>query len=141
MRITQICDQLASIGEAIGGAELVNVEMSGLPEFWKPFVQGIYAQEKFLGFDRIWTNCIQEEAWLESKNEKQKGIIDENKALVSHTRKGKKGGSPEREESLTLRRKKDLRKVKHFACHDFGHYSLQIPQRRRGGRKKNASST
>jgi hypothetical protein len=37
---------------------------------------------------------------------------DENQALVSHTRKSRRGGSSEKEESPELRRKKDLRKVK-----------------------------
>jgi hypothetical protein len=43
---------------------------------------------------------------------------------------------PGREEEVVLqrkvspepRRKKDLSKVKCFACHEFGHYALQFPQ-------------
>jgi hypothetical protein len=33
-------------------------------------------------FDRLWTDCIQEEAQLESRNGKQKRNNDENQALV-----------------------------------------------------------
>jgi hypothetical protein len=70
MRITQIRDQLAAIGEAIDDTELVNVALSGLPESWEPFVQGICAREKLSDFDRLWTDCIQKEARLESRSGK-----------------------------------------------------------------------
>jgi hypothetical protein len=38
MKITQIRDQLATIGETIQDAKLVNVELRGLPESWEPFM-------------------------------------------------------------------------------------------------------
>jgi hypothetical protein len=123
MRITRIRDQHAAIGEAVDDIELVNVGLNGLPESWEPFVQGICAREKLPYFDKLWTDCIQEEAQIESRKGKQKGSNDENEALVPHTRKGRKGCSPEREASPELRRKKDLSKVKCFACHEFGHYA------------------
>jgi hypothetical protein len=40
MRITQIRDQLAAIGEAVDDTELVNVALNGFPGSWEPFVQG-----------------------------------------------------------------------------------------------------
>jgi hypothetical protein len=55
MRITQIRDQLAAIGEAVDDTELVNVALNGLPRSWEPFVQGICAREKLPDFDRLWT--------------------------------------------------------------------------------------
>jgi hypothetical protein len=92
-------------------------------------------------FDRLWTDCIQEEARIESRNGKQKGNDDENQALVAHTRKGRRGGSLEREASPEPGRKKDLSKIKCFACHQYGHYASQCPQRKKGGRKQQASTT
>jgi hypothetical protein len=65
---------------------------------------------------------------LESRNVKKKGRNNENQALVSHTRKNIIGGSPE------PRRKKELTKVKCFACHEYGHYALECPQQKKGGR-------
>jgi hypothetical protein len=53
-------------------------------------VQGIFARKKLLDFDRLWIDCIQEEARLESRNGRQKGSSDENQVVVSHTRKGRK---------------------------------------------------
>jgi hypothetical protein len=104
-------------------------------------VQGICAREKLPGFDRLWIDCIQEETWLESRNGMQKSNNDENQALAARTRKSRGGGSPEREASPEPRRKKDLSKVKCFACHDYGHYASQCPLRRKGGRRQHASTT
>ena len=44
MRITQICDQLATIGENVDDSELVNVALNGFTKPWKPFMKGIYAR-------------------------------------------------------------------------------------------------
>jgi hypothetical protein len=74
-------------------------------------------------FDRLWIDCIQEEARIDSKNGKQKSIDDENLALDAHARKGRRNGSPRREASIEQRKKKDLSKVKCFACHMLAHYA------------------
>jgi hypothetical protein len=58
MKITQIRDQLTTIGETLQDAELVNVALRGLPRSLGPFVQGIFAQDKLPDFDRLWTDCI-----------------------------------------------------------------------------------
>jgi hypothetical protein len=99
MRITQIRDQLVAIGEAVDDTELVNVALNGFLGSWEPFVQGICAREKLPPFDRLWIDCIQEEAQIESKNGKQRGSDDENQALAAHARKGRGNGSPRREAS------------------------------------------
>jgi hypothetical protein len=62
MKITQILDKLATISVKVEDVELVNVALKGLPRSREPFLQGICAQEVLLGFDRLWTNCIQEES-------------------------------------------------------------------------------
>jgi hypothetical protein len=46
MRITQICDQLAAIGEVVLDAELVNVALNGFTKTWEPLIIGICAREK-----------------------------------------------------------------------------------------------
>jgi hypothetical protein len=89
-------------------------------------------------FDRLWIDCIQEEAQIESRNGKQRGSDDENLALVSHARKGRRNDSPRREASPE-RKKKDLSKVKCFACHTLGHYASQCPQQKKGKGKQQAS--
>jgi hypothetical protein len=115
------------------------VAMNGVPGSWEPFLQGICAQEKLPQFDRLWIDCIQEEARIESKNGKQKSIDDENLALNTHARKGRRNGSPRREASPKQRKKKDLSKVNCFACHMLGHCASQCPKRKEEKAKQQAS--
>jgi hypothetical protein len=68
MKITQICDQLATISVTVEDVDLVNATLRGLPRSREPFVQGICAREHLPGFDRLWNDCIQEETQLESKD-------------------------------------------------------------------------
>jgi hypothetical protein len=84
-------------------------------------------------FDRLWIDCIQEEARIESRN-KQRGNDDENQALAAHTRKGKGKGSTRREGSPEQWKNKDLSKVKCFACHKQGHYAYVHYERKGSNR-------
>jgi hypothetical protein len=61
MKITQIRDQLAAVGEKVEDAELVNMALNGFPASWEPFVKGICARENLPDFERLWDDCIQEE--------------------------------------------------------------------------------
>jgi hypothetical protein len=140
MRITQTRDQLAAIGEKVDDIELVNVALNGFTKPWEPFVKGICTREKLPDWQRLWDDCIQEETREESKASKQGGS-DENLTLVSQTRKGKGKGSNKKgnSEGATSQsgKKKDLSKVKCFACHKSGNYASQCPRRRKG--KENRS--
>jgi hypothetical protein len=57
MRISQIKDQLATIGDSMDDAELVTTTVNGFPSSWDPFVQGICTRSKFRKFDKLWTDC------------------------------------------------------------------------------------
>jgi hypothetical protein len=118
-------------------------------------MQGICARQIFPTFYRIWTDYIQEETRLLSR-ENMDGMVnsnnDENQALASHTRRGRRcspyirgppgrRASPKRETSLEPRQKKYLSKIICFKCHDFGHYASQSPLRRRRGRRHQASTS
>jgi hypothetical protein len=67
MRITQVHDQLAAIGEKMEDVELMNVALNGLPKSWEPFVKGVCARENLPDWQRLWDDCIQEETREESK--------------------------------------------------------------------------
>ena len=56
MRVSQIRDQLAAIGDVISDKELVTKTLNGFPTFWIPFVQGVCARSKLPKFDKLWAH-------------------------------------------------------------------------------------
>jgi hypothetical protein len=143
MKVMQICDQLATVGEKVADAELVNMALNGFPTSWEPFVKGICARENLPNFERLWDDYIQEETQMESKANKKGG--DENLALFGQTNKGRgKGpnkGKGKSEESTSQPGKKDLSKIKCFICHKHGHYASQCPDKKKGkGKQQKANS-
>jgi hypothetical protein len=101
------------------------VALNGFTKPWELFVKGICAQKKLPEWQRLWDDCIQEETREESKASKKRGS-DKNLALVSQRRKGKGKGSNKKgnsEGATSMPGKKELSKVKCFACHKSGHYA------------------
>jgi hypothetical protein len=144
MRITQVRDQLATIGEKMDDVGLVNVVMNGLRKSWEPFVKGVCAGENLPDWQRLWDDCIQEETREEFKSSKQ-GSSDENSVLVSKTRKGKGKSSNKKGSSdggsLQPGKKKDLSKIKCFSCHKNGHYASQCPKKKKGKGKTHTATS
>jgi hypothetical protein len=60
MRVSQIRDQLAAIGDVISDKELVTTTPNEFPTFWIPFVQGVCARSKLPKFDKLWADCTHE---------------------------------------------------------------------------------
>jgi hypothetical protein len=87
MKIMQIRDQLATVGEKAVDAKLVNMTLNGFPMSWESFVKGICACDNLPTFERLWDDYIQEETQMESKVDKKGG--DNNLALIGQTNKGK----------------------------------------------------
>jgi hypothetical protein len=53
MRITQIRDHLATVGETVDEVELVNVALNGFTKSWEPFIKDIRARETLPKLDRL----------------------------------------------------------------------------------------
>jgi hypothetical protein len=58
---------------------------------------------------------------------------DENVALASQAKKGKFKKIVSGESTSQDDKKKDMSKVKCYACHKFGHYAGQCPNKKKGG--------
>jgi hypothetical protein len=130
-RLAQVRDELGVVGEAIVDSELVRTTLNGVSKQWVVFVEGIMAREKLPNWERLWDDFVQEET--------QRGYVhgssstchdEENVALVSNNnkkfKKGSKGGNKTKGEG-----KEDMRKFKCFACHKFGHYAGQCPNKKK----------
>ena len=70
MKIDQIRDQLAIIGEKVDNVELVRVVLNGFTKHWEPFVKSLRAREKLPKWERLWDGCIQEDTREESRADK-----------------------------------------------------------------------
>jgi hypothetical protein len=86
MKILEIKEQLGAIGETMSDRELVLSTLKYLPKHSEPFLQSISGREKLPTFDRMWTDCTQEE--LRLRNRGVEDSPDENHALALHTKKG-----------------------------------------------------
>jgi hypothetical protein len=53
MKVTQVHDQLAAVGEKVADAELLNMTLNGFPASWEPFVKGICACEILPNFGKL----------------------------------------------------------------------------------------
>ena len=61
--------------------------LNGLPRSWDSFIQGICARRKLVTFNRLWEKCSQEEAQIETREEK---MGSEDQALTVRSRKGRR---------------------------------------------------
>jgi hypothetical protein len=130
-RLTQVRDELGSVGESIDDSDLVRTALNGVSKQWVVFVDGVVAREKLPSWERLWDDFVQEE--------KRRGYVhgssstsheEENVALATTIkkkfRKVSKGGQKPKGEG-----KKDMSKVKCFSCHKFGHYAGQCPNKKK----------
>ena len=137
-RLTQVRDELGAVGEAIADSDLVRKALNGVSKQWVVFVEGIVAREKLPGWERLWDDFVQEETrrgYVHGSS--STGHEEENVALATTSkkkfRKGPKGGQKPKGEG-----KKDMSKVKCFACHKFWHYAGQCPNKKK---KQTSAST
>jgi hypothetical protein len=130
-RLTQVRDELGVVGEAIVDSELVKTSLNEVTKQWVVFVEGIVARENFTKWERLWDDFVQEET--------QRGYVhgnsstgndEENVALVANNKKKFKKG-PKQGNKPKSEGKKDMSKVKCFACHKFGHYAGQCPNKKK----------
>jgi hypothetical protein len=129
--LTQVRDELGAVGEAIADNELVTTTLNGVSKQWAVVVEGIVAREKLPNWERLWDDFVQEETqrgYVHGSS--STGYDEENVSLVvlnkKKFKKGPNGGNKPKAEG-----KKDMSKVKCFACHKFGHYVGQCSNKKK----------
>jgi hypothetical protein len=137
MKLSDIKEQLETIGEIMSDRELVLTTLQNLPKSWEPFIQSISGREALPTFDPLWTDCTQEE--LRLRNRGVEDSSEENHALALHT---KKGGKLKRNSRQTFKGEKsssnpgsqrtDVSEIQCFKCDKYGHLARNCPIRKKG---------
>eukprot|EP00253_Pinus_taeda_P009974 PITA_09974 len=128
-KFTQCRDELGSVGVNVDDEELVSLALLGLSKSWHSYQDSVNGGEKLPGWERLWSDLVQEEirqnTWDESSS---KAFDEENCALAA---KEKKGKNKKDSHSGVKGKKQDMSKVKCFHCHHHVHYATNCPQKKK----------
>ena len=60
-KFNQCRDELGSVGVTVDDEDLVSLALLGLPKSWRSYQDSVNGREKFLGWERIWMDLVQED--------------------------------------------------------------------------------
>eukprot|EP00253_Pinus_taeda_P031746 PITA_31746 len=128
-KFTQCRDELGSVGVTVDDDDLVSLALLGLLKSWHSYQDPVNGREKFPGWERLWSDLVQEEIRQSTRDRSSsKGVDEENCALAS---KAKKGKIKKASQSGAKGKKQDMSKVNCFHCHQHGHYATNCPQKKK----------
>eukprot|EP00253_Pinus_taeda_P008179 PITA_08179 len=128
-KFTQCRDELGSVGVTVDDEDLVSLALLGLPKSWHSYQNSVNGREKLPGWERLWSDLVQEEIRRSTRDgSSSKGADEENCTLAA---KAKKGKSKKASQSGVKGKKQDMSKVKCFHCHKHGHYATNCPQKKK----------
>eukprot|EP00253_Pinus_taeda_P023084 PITA_23084 len=117
------------VGVTVDDEDLVSLALLGLPKSWHSYQDSVNGREKLPGWERLWSDLVQEEIKRSTRDgSSSKGDDEENCALAA---KAKKGKSKKASQSGAKGKKQDMSKVKCFHCHQHGHYVTNCPQKKK----------
>ena len=90
MRITQIKNDLLSIGEVIVDEELTLIALGGLPRAWDVISTTILNNDKIPSFDELFARCTQEETRMMERDKPSNG--NDPITLSTHAKRKRKVG-------------------------------------------------
>ena len=131
-KITNVRDELATVGEDIPPTKLVRIAVNGLPHSWMNFADGVCACETLPTWERFWDDWIQTEIRKGQLGAAKPVEQDEDVALVAGGKKGKgkkqastsSGGGKGKGKGKQWNTQKDYSKVKCWNCQKMGHYAV-----------------
>ena len=84
-------DELGSVGVTVDDEDLVDLALLGLPKSWNSYQDSVNVQEKLPGWERLWSDLMQEEIRRTTRDRSSsKASDEENCALSSKAKKGKR---------------------------------------------------
>ena len=111
--------------------------LNDLPRSWDSFIQGICARKKLVKFSRLWEECSQEEAQIESREE---NMGSEDQALTVHSKKHKISSHHSRGKHFhKTNTRKYLSRSRCYTCYEVGHFGKYCPKRqnkKRGNKRR-----
>jgi len=113
------------VGVTVDDEDLVSLALLGLLKSWHSYQDSVNGREKFPGWERLWSDLVQEEIRRNTRDgSSSKGPNEENCALAS---KAKKGKNKKASQSGVKGKKQGMSKVKCFHCHQHRHYATNCP--------------
>eukprot|EP00253_Pinus_taeda_P013612 PITA_13612 len=89
-KFTQCRDELGSVGVTVDDEELASLALLGLPKSWHSYQDSVNGREKLPGWERLWSDLVQEEIGRSTRDgSSSKGADEENCALAAKAKKGK----------------------------------------------------
>ena len=108
-------DEIGSIGVSVDEEDLVILALLGLSKSWHSYEDSINGREKLLGWERLWSDLVQEEIrWDIRDGSSSKNYDEEHCTLATKSRKGK--GKKNHSQSSADGKEHDMSKVKCFHC-------------------------
>ena len=90
MKFTQCRDELGSVGVTVDDEDLVSLALLGLPMSWHSYQDSVNGREKLLGWERLWSDLVQEEIRRSTRDRSSsKGADEENCTLAAKAKKRK----------------------------------------------------
>ena len=130
-KFTQCRDELGSVGVTVDDEDLVSLALLGIPNNWHSYQDSVNGQEKLPGWERLWSDLVQEEIKQNTRDKSSsKASDEENCTLAAKVKKEKEKGSFSKSSFSNDGKKVDKLKVRCFRCHELRHYATNCPKKK-----------